>query len=183
MDGDDVPDDRGRGPPLADDARDRWQRDRTTFQRVYDVIVGATDPATASEIADRAACSENGAREALDQLVEMGIARRSTGRPATYRRNESYLRWKRIESIASEHRAGEIRERLDDLLAEDRAYQDEFGVPDPDVVDVADPTAGHDAVQDRWDDVTTWRTVRRDIGVLQRALRRAESRGDDLAEV
>ena len=164
----------------SDEAQGRWKRDRTTFQRVYDVMTGVTEHASASEIAERAACSPDGARNALTQLVEMGIADRRGSRPAEYRRNESYFEWKRVETLADDHTAAELRERLDDLLAEDADLQDSFGVPDPDAASVASVEGGdHAAVHDRLESLSRWRTVRHDVELLQRAISRAEARGRD----
>ena len=162
-------------------AADRWQDDRTTFQRVYDVLVGSQSFLTAQEFADRAACSETAARDTLEQLAEMGVAERRDGRPARYRRNDSYFQWKRVESLAREYGPDELRDRLDDLIAEDEAFQDEYGVPDPDAVSTAAdlPVDDHDAVHERWEDLSGWRTVRRDIKLLRRAVERAHGRVDD----
>lgn len=157
----------------------RWREERTTFQRVYDVIVGTHSLCPAGEIADRADCSETGAREALGQLVEMGIAERRDGRPATYRRNDAYLTWKRVERLAHEYRPAELRERVDSLLEEDEDFQEHYGVPEPDAVTSEDAeTADHDALHEHWEGLSEWRTVRRDIRVLRRAVQRAETRLD-----
>ncbi|SFR47348.1 DUF7342 family protein [Halorubrum sodomense] len=162
------------------EARRRWKDDRTTFQRVYDVMTGVTEPASASEVADRAACSPDGARNALTQLAELGIVDRRGSRPAEYRRNESYFEWKRVETLADDHTAAALRERLDDLLAEDADLQESFGVPDPDAVSVAPVEGGdHAAVHDRLESLSRWRTVRHDIELLQRAVSRAQARGRD----
>lgn len=161
-------------------AADRWQDDRTTFQRVYDVLVGTQTFLSAADYAERAACSETAARTALEQLAEMGIADRQSGRPATYRRNASYLRWKRIESLAREHSPETLRQRLEDLIVEDEAFQEQYGVPVPAAVSTADLSIDdHDAHQDRWADLQDWRTVRRDIRVLRRAVDRAETELDE----
>jgi predicted transcriptional regulator len=161
-------------------AADRWQDDRTTFQRVYDVLVGTQSFHTAQEFADRAECSETAARSALEQLSEMGVTARRDGRPARYRRNDSYFRWKRTESLAREHSPEELQGRLDELIAEDEAFQDEYGVPEPGAVSTAAlPVDDHDAVHDRWEDLSEWRTVRRDIRLLRRAIERAHGRVDD----
>ena len=161
-------------------AADRWQDDRTTFQRVYDVLVGSQSFLTAQGFADRAECSETAARNALEQLSEMGVAERRDGRPVRYRRNDSYFRWKRVESLAREHSPDELQDRLDDLIAEDEAFQDKYRVPDPDAVSTADlPVDDHDALQERWEDLSEWRTVRRDIKLLRRAVERAHGRVDD----
>lgn len=161
-------------------AADRWKDDRTTFQRVYDVLVGSQSFRTAKEFAEFADCSETAARNALEQLSEMGIAERREGRPASYRRNDSYFRWKRIESLAREHSPEDLQERIGELIAEDQAFQGEFGVPDPDAVSTADlPVDDHAAIHGHWEDLSEWRTVRRDIRLLRRAVERADQRVDD----
>lgn len=160
--------------------RDRWTEDRTTFQRVYDVLVGSRSFATSAEYAERADCSETAARDALEQLLEMGIAERREGRPAGYRRNAAYFEWKRVEELAREHRTEALVVRLDELVDEDETFQDRFGVPEPDAVSTEDmPADDHEAVHERWDALGEWRTVRRDIRLLRRAIDRARSRADD----
>jgi hypothetical protein len=147
----------------------------STKQRVYDVITGTTDFATARAISERAECSADGARTALSQLVEMGIAERRGDRPAEYRRNESYLRWKRIETLAREHSAAELREELEALLAEDQSFQERFDAPDPDAISPSVfEDVDHERVHDQWDALTRWRSVREDLEVLQQAVHRAE---------
>ncbi|WP_435362322.1 DUF7342 family protein [Haloarchaeobius sp. DFWS5] len=170
------------GDPPAFDAHEQWQADRTTFQRVYDVLVGTHEPATVKQFEEWDECSENGARQALEQLAEMGIAERTDTRPATYQRNQSYFRWKRIEQLAREHSPGTLRERVDELVDQDQAFQEQYSVPEPDAVVVADEiTEDHEALHERWDDLTEWRTIRRDITVLKQAVQRAESMRDDRA--
>lgn len=176
--------DEPNGPTPSDshagESRRRWREDRITFQRVYDVVTGTTDYASASEIADAADCSADGARDALAQLVEMEIAERRDGRPATYRRNDSYFRWKRIEELATNDSADDLRKRVEELLAEDETLQERFDVPDPDAVPPSAFEADdHDEVHERWDALTRWRTVRRDLEIVQRAAHRAERRGGD----
>lgn len=157
------------------DARARWRAERTTFQRVYDVITGTTDYETANAISERADCSPDGARAALTQLAEMGIVESRGDRPAEYRRNESYLRWKRIESLARTHTTVELREEVEALLEEDQLFQEEFEAPSPDAVSPAVfESTDHEAVHEQWDALTRWRSVREDLEVLQRAIHRAE---------
>jgi predicted transcriptional regulator len=159
-------------------ATDRWAENRTTLQRVYDVLVGTQTFATAQEFAERAECSESGARNALEQLAEMGIAERRDGRPTAYRRNDSYFRWKRVETLAREHDPATLRERVEQLVADDEAFQQEYGVPEPDAVS-REPIEDHEALHAHWEDMQEWRTIRRDIRLLQRAIDRAESRAGD----
>lgn len=166
-------------PERREDTNDpakQWDRDRTVFQRVYDVLVGTTDSVSAQQFAEWANCSENGARQALDQLVEMGIAEQTESRPSLYQRNPSYFQWKRVETLAHEHSAGELRARLEKLIEVDRELQEKHGVPDPDAVVVSDNSPeDHEMLHEQWDDLTEWRTTRRDITLLKRAVQRIES--------
>lgn len=166
-------------PPAQDGARARWHAERTTFQRVYDVITGVMEFVTAKDVAERADCSTDGARSALSQLVEMGVAERRGERPATYRRNEFYLRWKRIESLAREHPPDELRDYVDELLEEDRELQEHFDAPDPDAISPGVfEEFDHDTIHEQWDALTRWRSVREDLAVLQQAIHRAEQDAD-----
>lgn len=168
----------------TEDARGRWTEERTTFQRVYDVMTGVSDYATAGDVADRAGCSDDGARDALTQLVEMGVVEKRDGRPAEYRRNDSYFRWKRIEELAGENAAAALRSQIDELVEEDEAFQEHFDAPDPDSISPTEfETTDHDEIHDRWKALTRWRSVRHDIEVLQQAAHRAEQRnGNDTGD-
>jgi hypothetical protein len=161
----------------AGKARHRWVTERTTFQRVYDVMTGVTKYVSVSDVAGRAACSDDGARDALAQLVEMGIVEERGERPAEYRRNDSYFRWKRIEELARSNAAAELRSCTEALLEEDEAFQERFGAPNPDAISPPTfKTADHDEIHDRWDAVLRWRSVRDDIEVLHQAAHRADKR-------
>ncbi len=162
------------------DAAAQWIDARTTFQRVYDTVLGATDHVPAGTVAERAQCSETAAREALTQLVEMGVAERRDGRPATYRRNDSYLTWKRVERLATETDVETLRSKLASLTETDREFQDRFDAPEPDAVTQSSlPVDDHEAVEERWTALSEWRTVRRDVRVLRRAVDRARRSPDE----
>jgi len=170
--------------PKSVPTKKRWTDGRTTFQRVYDVLVGTTEPKTAGEFAAVADCSENAARNGVEQLVEMDIATKTTGRPATYRRNQSYFVWKRIETIAKTHTRTELRDRLDELIAADSQFQDQYGVPTPDAVTAIKETdhpeqKTHEEIHTYWDELTEWQTVRRDITVVSRALQRIDDAANE----
>jgi hypothetical protein len=116
----------------------------------------------------------------------MGIATKRGSRPAKFRRNDSYFRWKRIETLAEEHTPPELRERLTELIDEDTQFQEQFEVPDPNAVSstrLAD--SDHDQVHEQLESLSRWRTVRYDIELLQDAITRAErhQHGDDQAGI
>lgn len=172
---DQTPNDGRPGVPHNGEARTQWREERTTFQRVYDIITGTTDYTTANEIGERADCSADGARAALSQLVEMGVTERRGDRPTEYRRNESYFRWKQIETLAREHSTAELREEVDALIDEDRSFQEQFDAPDPDAISPAlFEGTDHEEIHEQWDALTRWRSVREGLEVLQQAVHRAE---------
>lgn len=176
-----------QSPPTdMESAQRQWREDRTTFQRVYDVLTGVTEYKEVDTIADRAACSVDGARNALRQLLEMGIATKRGTRPAEFRRNDSYFRWKRIETLADEHSPSHLRERLTALIDEDTQFQEQFAVPDPNAVPSTQLSGtDHERVHEQLASLSRWRTVRYDIELLQEAITRAErdQHGDDQAGV
>ncbi|WP_049934135.1 DUF7342 family protein [Halarchaeum acidiphilum] len=163
----------------AGDARSRWTAERTTFQRVYDVATTLSTYEPVSEIAEQASCSTDGARDALSQLVEMDIVETRGSRPAEYRRNEAYFRWKRIEDLARDHTPSELRTQIDDLIEEDDALQERFDAPSPNAVSPGEfDGVDHETVHDRWEALSRWRSLRHDIELLQQAAHRAEQRRD-----
>lgn len=80
-----------------------------------------------------------------------------------------------------DHAADELRETVEDLIAAVGRFQEAYGVPDPDAIDPdAFTGADHDDVYGLWEDVTGWRTIRREVELLQRAAHRADaSEADD----
>lgn len=175
-------------PPLSDtrEARRQWREDQTTFQRVYDVITGTTEYERVDTIAEQAACSVDGARNVLTQLTEMGIVTQRGSRPAEFRRNDSYFRWKQIEALADEYSRPELQERLNELIDEDAELQAQFGVPGPNAVpSTALDDDDHSMVHDHLESLSRWRTVRHDIELVQDAITRVErhQHGDDQAGI
>lgn len=149
------------------------------MERVRDVLTGTREFRSASEVADEARCSETAARKALEQLVEMGVAERREGRPAGYRRNESFFEWRQVEKLARENEAEELSQRFHELLEADRELQERYGVPEPGMVKVG--REGHESVHEELESVRKWKTIRGDLGILQRAIERAQTvRGKDV---
>lgn len=161
-------------------AIDQWIENKTAFQRVYTTILGTTEPTSASTIADQAHCSETTARDALQQLAEMRIVIRHDERPVTYRRNDSYLTWRRVESLTADHDPETLRQRLSELVEKDQSFQDQIGVSEPDAVSGDDMAIDdHDTAGNHWEALSEWRTVRRNIRVLRRAVDRVHTVDDE----
>lgn len=74
----------------------------------------------------------------------------------------------------------ELRTRVDERNEEDEMVQEEYGVPEPDAVSTDDIAVDdHETLHGYGEDLSEWRTVRRDIRMLRRAVERVETSADD----
>jgi len=78
----------------------RGERTRDDF---FDAALAIDEPATASEVAELAGRGVDAAREYLAWFERLGIVTRVTDSPATYRRNQAYLDWRRVQRIREDH--------------------------------------------------------------------------------
>jgi predicted transcriptional regulator len=157
------------GPPdkgMVSDFAERIES-APTDERVYRVALEITEPTTVSEVASRADCSKNAARRHLKRLADIGLLTTVMEDPATYERNESYFRWRRLNRLA-ELSEDEYNERLRELLSKHESYKDKYGVERPDELDPLEYGEFGDAER-VWLDVNDWRAVRNEIRDLRLA--------------
>lgn len=166
-------------PPdeAVDDVRQRWRDETDTFGRVYDVILGITEPTPYSEIAEIADCSPNTAKKHLERLTEMGIVRADRdSRPARYERNDGYLEWQDAARFAEELTVEEIIERVQRLEDRREEFEERFGTTNPASVSVFDHE-DHEAIHERMDAVSEWQSIDRDIRRYELARQLAQNDG------
>lgn len=143
-------------------------------ERLLDVVVQLRSPTKVATIAERASCDEGTARNYLEWFASMGIVREHGERPVRYERNDSYLRWRRVERLRADLTEAEIVDELAAVVDAIETYREEFGVDDPDDVSLLD--ADRD-VASVWEDVSRWKTLERRAELLDEA-RRASGSGD-----
>lgn len=144
------------------------ERTRDDF---FDAVLGLDSPATASEVAELAGHGVDAAREYLDWFERMGIVTQVTDSPATYERNQAYLNWRRIQHLRNRYADDELLAFLDDAAERDESFAETFGVPSPDAVAITTHAADAGrSVEAVWQDVSAWKTTRRRIALLERAL-------------
>lgn len=166
-------------PPAeaVDDVRQRWRDDTDTFGRVYDTILGITEPTPYSEIAEIADCSPNTAKKHLERLTEMGIVRADhDSRPARYKRNDGYLEWQDASRLADELTVEEIIERVQRLEDRRAELEERFETTDPTSVSVFDQE-DHEAIHERMVAVSEWQSIDRDIRRYELARQLAQNDG------
>jgi hypothetical protein len=156
----------------------RGGRTRDDF---FDAVLGLDSPATAGEVADLAGHGVDAAREYLEWFERMGIVTRVTESPATYERNREYLDWRRVQNLRQAYTAEELLEFLKTESERLDTLKREFGTESPTEISIAQYAAETDqSIEAVWERLTTWRTARRRVELLERALRTESGDAADL---
>lgn len=151
---------------INDAVVDDWKAETTAFERVTSVIDATTEPAFASEIAERAAVSEPTARQHLKSLAEVGrIETVSADRGTKYKRSPSTLAMRRISGLHQQYSKAELQQGIEDLREKLQTLRERHGVNDPD--DLATTLA---AGSDDWTDVSRWRSLEESLEIAKAAL-------------
>ncbi|SNZ03306.1 hypothetical protein SAMN06269185_0243 [Natronoarchaeum philippinense] len=138
----------------------------------FDAVLGLDSPATADEVADLAGRGVDAAREYLEWFERMGIVTKVTESPSTYERNQAYLNWRRAQTLQNDYSTNELVEFLDTETTRAQALAEQFDAKTPDAVALSKRAADSGrSVEDVWEEVTAWRTARRRVSLLERALR------------
>ncbi|WP_049902566.1 DUF7342 family protein [Halococcus agarilyticus] len=159
---------------------DELVRSGRTRDDFFDAVLGLESPATIGEVADRADHGRDAAKEYLEWFERMGIVTQVTESPATYERNREYLTWRRVQQLRNRYTTDELLEFLKTATERDQMYMREFDVESPDGVPISAHASDTDqSLESVWDDVSMWKTTRRRIALLERAL---VSDSDDSAD-
>lgn len=161
----DAPDFDDLVPPDKLVSRDRTRDD------FFDAVLGVDSPATVGEIADLAGHGVDAAREYLEWFERMGIVTQVTDSPATYERNQAYLNWRRVQMLRNQYDDDELLTLLENAAERDESFAETFDDESPDAVAIASHAADTDrSVEAVWQEVSAWKTTRRRISLLERAL-------------
>lgn len=153
--------------------RQRWDEGKSTRDRVYETVIQLYEPTSAEDIADRAACSPGAARDHLSWFADRGIVEVIDGRPKRYKRNQSYFDWKQMDEYRRMYTREELRDVLEELVAEEEAYQEKYGVTTPREVNALEQSE-HAGVHEVWEDTTHWKTVHRKVRLIEWARKEGE---------
>lgn len=152
------------------DPEDVVRSDRTRDD-FFDAVLGLDKPATVSEVADLAGRGVDAAREYLEWFERLGIVTQVTETPATYRRNQEYLNWRRAQQFREEYSPDELVTFLENETEREETYSDRFDAESPDAVSItAHASVTDQSIEDVWEDLSAWKTTRRRIALLERAL-------------
>lgn len=143
----------------------RGERTRDDF---FDAVRGLDEPATVEAIAELAGHGTDAAREYLDWFDRMGVVTRRTESPATDDRNDEYPTWRRIQELRQRYTPDDLLESETDR---DRAFGEAFDADTPEAVSITGYATDTDrSIESVWEDLAAWKTTRRRITLLERAL-------------
>lgn len=146
----------------------RGERTRDDF---FDAALALDDPTTVDEVADLAGHGVDAAREYMAWFERMGVVTRVTDSPATYERNGEYLQWRRVQRLRESYTTDELLDFLEAERERDQSYEDEFGVESPESISITGYATETDRpIEDVWEAISAWKTTRRRIVLLERAL-------------
>jgi len=152
---------------INEHVRAEWKADTTPFERVYEIIERTREGQSAAEIAERALVSEPTARRHCKALVNTGFAETDTdGRATLYSRDGDRALVSRIQELRAEADRDELLAGIERMKSELRAYGDRYDVVSPE--ELARELDADEA--EGWDDLSAWRTARRNLAVAQAAL-------------
>lgn len=163
----------GADADVNDAAEREWKASTTAFERVESVLSRTTEWQSASAIAERARVSEPTARKHLTALAESGRAStRETGPATRFKRNPDRRRLERVQRLADEHSRDELERAIREMKTRIRKFEDEYDATSPEeLVEQLEPDdeAG-------WNDLSRWKTTRRNLAFAKTALSFEETR-------
>jgi len=173
------PDERAEAPDFdALTPIDEVVRGKRTRDDFFDAVLELDSPATASDVADLAGRGVDAAREYMEWFERMGVVTQVTESPATYERNQSYLNWRRVQRLRTNHAPEELLEYLKTESKRTEELAEEFGAETPSEISISEYAAATDqSIEDVWERLSSWKTARRRVTLLERAL--TSESGDD----
>jgi DNA-binding transcriptional ArsR family regulator len=146
---------------------EQWTTETTPFERVYEVLETTHEGESAATIAERALVSEPTARRHCKALVNTGFATtEQDGRTTLYKRDEDRILLTRIRDLRERADREELMDGIERMKAEVREFETTYDVVSPE--ELARNLSGEDT--EDWEDVTAWKTIRRNLAVAQAAL-------------
>jgi DNA-binding MarR family transcriptional regulator len=148
---------------------EEWVEETTPFERVYEIIRRTYDPASASEIADRARISPTTARKHLRTLVDAGeVTTAQDGQTMLYRRSETGIVTEHAQSLLAERTPEEITSGIAEMKTQIQEWRDEHGVDSPE--ELARELDIEDVDSDYGTLLREWQTTRRNLALAEATL-------------
>lgn len=155
---------------LNEFAAAEWTEGTTARERVRAVVKRAGSPKSADEIADVAAVSPTTARNELNDLADKGrVLAEETNNGTLYQRDPDWYLMERVRQLSQSE---SLLDHIQSLQQELNEYRDTFGTDMPEEAIVSDGVLSNEELQD----ISRWRTAKRDLTFLRAAYRFREAR-------
>lgn len=152
-------------------------------ERIYRLLVQTTDGVSAPDVAAELSCSTDTARKYLNWFTELGVASKRGSRPVMYERNTEYFEWRYVSELTDTHSLEELRENVVSIRDQLEAYRDRYDADDPARIDIVEAATRLDvALEDTWDDLSTWAGLEAELRLHDRARRRLHDRAKASAD-
>jgi predicted ArsR family transcriptional regulator len=159
---------------MVADAQDSWQ-EMSGRERVRAVMETLDGAATIQEIADRADVSRTTADDELERLAaDNRVRKRLVEDKKGYELNPVRLYLDEITRLIEEHSRTELEAKLEALVGEREALEDEFGLASLDefTEELADrPDLSAAEIRERRNVAATWETLESECNLVRHALR------------
>ncbi len=155
---------------IDDFAATEWKDQSTADERIRTVINRTMTPKSAADISDTALVSETKARTTLNKLAEEGIVRsHQTDSGKLYSRDPEWYLLKQIRKLANSDTLVNQIQRIQQELTE---YKSKYDVNGPEELLISDKELD----QNELDDISHWRTAKRELSHLRAAYRLKEAK-------
>ena len=158
-------------PPDYEDvnqaAIEDWKAETTTRERIRTVVQRIQDPTSAAAIAEQAHASEPVVRDALADLVDLGVVETlETTQGTLYKRNDHMYIYQQVVKLHEAYDEDELVTELQSLKETVNTWRDKHNVESP--TELAQKLEPDDT--DGWEDHTAWQTAEQNLYLTKVAI-------------
>ena len=158
-------------PPDYEDvnqaAIEDWKAETTTRERIRAVVQRIQDPTSAAAIAKQAYASEPVVRDALADLVDLGVVETlETTQGTLYKRNDQMYIYRQVVELHEAYDEDELVTELQTLKETVNTWRDKHGVESP--TELAQKLEPDDT--EGWEDHTAWQTAEQNLYLTKVAI-------------
>jgi len=144
-----------------------WKAETTTRERIRTVVQRIQDPTSAAAIAEQAYASEPVVRDALADLVDLGVVETlETTQGTLYKRNDHMYIYRQVVKLHEAYDEDELVTELQTLKETVNTWRDKHDVESP--TELAQKLEPDDT--EGWEDHTAWQTAEKNLYLTKVAI-------------
>ena len=173
-------------PAMLESGVEAWKEHADPFERIQAVILGISEPQSATSIADEAAVSVDTARRYLDSLVELTVVREhKVGNQTKYEPDPLYTRLQTVRDLLDSHDRGSLINLRDELQAHIETWRGEYDADSPDALRERAAADGVSAQQasELTQAASDWELARYRLSLVQDAIKNYDTWTSELSSL